>query len=131
MPGSREPERHRFEFLPEVRDEASELSEDLRRAIAGLVVELHSNPWLGELMDDRWPETLEGARKVRFDAPGWKGKPRYRLVYRNEPSDGAVSVMVVLAIGRRENMIAYAKASARLARKLAAESRGARRRPAE
>jgi hypothetical protein len=131
LPGSREPERHRFEFLPEVRDEANQLSEDLRRVIAGLVVELHANPWLGDLMDNRWPENLEGARKVRFDEPSWNGKPRYRLVYRNEPSDGAVSVMVVLAIGRRESMIAYAKASARLARKLAAEARGARRRPAE
>jgi hypothetical protein len=90
-----------------------------------VVVELHQN--LGELMDDRWPQNLEGSRKVRFDLPGWHGQPRYRLVYRNEPTDGAVSVMVVLAIGRRDSMIAYAKASARLARRTASEQRPRRR----
>lgn len=106
-----------FEFLVEVRDEAQKLDEGIRRAIAEIVVELHANPWLGELMDDRWPENLAGCRKVRFDEDGWRGKPRYRLVYRNEPSDGSVGTMLVLAIGRRDRMIAYARASSRLARR--------------
>lgn len=78
-------------------------------------------------MDDRWPRNLEGSCKVRFDVPSWHGKPRYRLVYRNEPTDGAVSVMVVLAIARRDNTIAYAQASARLARRTASEQRPGRR----
>lgn len=111
-------EEYRLEFLPEVQEEVRPLSEPLRRRIAELVVELHANPWLGELMDDRWPENLAGSRKLRFDAPGFKGKPRYRLVYRNEPTDGAVGVLVVLAVARRDQMIAYAKASARLARRV-------------
>lgn len=114
----------RFEFLPEVQDEAAQLDEPLRRAIADLVVALHANPWLGEPMDGRWPENLEGSRKIRFDAAGWRGKPRYRFVYRNEPSDGAVAVMVVLAIERRDRLIAYAKASSRLARREAARRLG-------
>ena len=105
MPGSPEAE-HRFEFPPEVLTEAKELEDEARRAIALLVVELHANPWLGEPMDDRPPRVLRGCRKVRFDAEGRRGKPRFRLVYRNEPSDGAVGVMVVLAIGERRNTIA-------------------------
>jgi mRNA-degrading endonuclease RelE of RelBE toxin-antitoxin system len=113
------PDAYRLEFLPEVQDEVRPLGEPLRRRIAELVVELHTNPWLGEPMDDRWPENLARSRKLRFDAPGWRGKPRYRLVYRNEPTDGAVGVIVVLAIARRAEMIAYAKASARLARRAA------------
>jgi hypothetical protein len=117
VPDSR-PAEHRFEFLPEVLAEAQALEEDVRRAIARLVVELHANPWLGEPMDDRPPRVLEGCRKVRFDVEGRRGKPRYRLVYRNEPSDGAVGVMAVLAIGERRNMIAYAKAAGRLTRRL-------------
>jgi mRNA-degrading endonuclease RelE of RelBE toxin-antitoxin system len=126
LPSPQEPERYRVEFLPEVADDANELSEDLRKAIARIVVDLHSNPWRGDPMDERPPRNLEGCRKVRFDAPDW----RYRFVYRNEPSDGAVGVMVVLAIGRRDNMIAYAKASAWLARRLTDDARGARgRRP--
>ena len=117
-----------FEFLPEVQDDANRLDEELRIVIAGLVVELHRNPHLGEPMDDRWPENLEGSRKIRFDKPGWTRKPRYRLVYRNEPSDGGVGKIVVLAIGRRDEMVAYAKASARLARRMARESRRPKRR---
>ena len=125
MPSSQEPESYRFEFLPEVQAEANQLSESLRRRVAELVVELHEDPWLGELMDDRWPENLEGSRKIRFDHEGHRGKPRHRLVYRNEPSEGAVGVIVVLAIERRDRMIAYARASARLARRAARQARKA------
>jgi len=116
-------EGYAFEFLPEVQEDANQLDEELRRVIAGIVVKLHHDPYLGDLMDDRWPENLEGSRKIRFDKPDWEGKPRYRFVYRNEPSDGAVGKMVVLAVDARNNMVAYAKASARLARKLAEEQR--------
>jgi hypothetical protein len=121
-PGRRAREEgYSFEFLPEVQADANRLDEDLRRAVADVVVSLYENPWMGDLMDDRWPQNLEGSRKVRFDKEGWKGKPRYRFVYRNEPSDGAVGSMVVLAIERRDNMIAYAQASSRLAKREAAK----------
>jgi hypothetical protein len=110
-----------FEFLPEVAAEAKALPEDIRREIARIVVELHSNPYLGDSMDDRPPRVLQGCRKVRFDVPGHRGKPRYRLIYRNEPSDGAVGLMVVLSIGERRNMIAYANAAARFTKR---EARG-------
>jgi len=118
-----------FEFLPEVQVDANALDEDLRLAIANIVVGLHDNPWQGEVMDDRWPHNLEGCRKIRFDKPGWKGRPRYRFVYRNEPSDGAVARMLVLAIGRRDNMIAYAQASGRLTKREAAKRRPGTRTP--
>ena len=62
-------------------------------------------------------------RKIRFDAPDHRGKPGYRLIYRNEPSDGAIGLMVVLAVGERRGMIAYAKAAARLSQRLEAEGR--------
>lgn len=102
-----------FEFLPEVQREVTGLPEPLRREVARIVVALHSDPYLGIAMDDRPPRILKGCRKIRFDEPGRKGRPRYRLVYRNEPTDGAVGLMVVLAIGERRNMIAYANAAAR------------------
>jgi hypothetical protein len=112
-PGS----EYRFEFLPEVQQEAAKLPESVRLAVAELVVELHNNPYLGDLMDDRPPKVLEGCRKIRFDEAGRRGKPRYRFVYRKEPTDGAVGVMVVLAIGERREMIAYANAAARHVRR--------------
>lgn len=109
-----------FEFLAATQDDANRLDADVRRAVAEIVVALHDNPWLGDLMDERWPENLAGCRKIRFDKAGWHGKPRYRFVYRNEPADGAVRTLLVLAIERRQNMIAYARASSRLARREAA-----------
>lgn len=32
---------------------------------------------------------LVNCRRVRFDIRAHNGKPRFRLIYRNEPSDGA------------------------------------------
>jgi hypothetical protein len=112
---------HGLEFLPETREDANDLSVELRKVIAGLVLELQENAHLGELMGDRPPRVLRGCRKIRFDLPDWHGKPRYRLVYRNEPADGSVAAVCVLAIGRRDRMIAYVRASSRLKRRIVDE----------
>ena len=111
------------EFLPETAAEANSLTTDVRREIARIVVELSKNAHLGELMGDRPPKVLRGCRKIRFDRRGWDNKPRYRLVYRNEPSDGAPSTVCVLAIAPRDRMVAYARASSRLVRRIAEEGR--------
>jgi hypothetical protein len=112
---------HRVEALSEATIDANQLNADLRREVARIVVELHSNPHHGELMGDKPPRVLKGCRKVRFDQPGWRGKPRYRFVYRNEPADGAPATSIVLAIGRRDRMIAYAKAARRVKERAAQE----------
>lgn len=113
MSGSPDAE-FQVEALVEATADANQLGEDLRLQIARIVVELHRNPYLGELIGDKPPRVLQGCRKIRFDRQGWRGKPRYRLVYRNEPVDGAPVKGVILAIGRRERMIAYAKAARRV-----------------
>lgn len=112
---------HKVEFLPETVEDANQLGLDLRREMARLVLELERNAHLGELMGEKPPRILKGCRKLRFDLPGWSDKPRYRLIYRNEPTDRAVAVVNVLAIGRRDQMIAYAQASSRLRKRLAEE----------
>lgn len=114
MGSSPEDERHAVEALAEATADANELDEVLRREVAHIVVEQHRNPHHGDLMGDKPPRVLKGCRKVRFDERGWKGKPRYRFVYRNEPTDGAPAKSVILAIGRRDRMIAYAKAARRV-----------------
>ena len=121
MSSSPEAEPHEVEALAEATADANELNEALRRAVARIVVELHGNPHHGELMGDKPPRVLKGCRKVRFDEPAWKGKPRYRFIYRNEPSDGAPAKRVVLAIGQRDRMIAYAKAARRVKEQAAQE----------
>ena len=121
---SRSPgDEHKVEALADVTAEANQLDETLRREIARIVVQLHGNPHYGELMGDKPPRILKGCRKVRFDEPGWRGKPRYRLVYRNEPADGAPSASLIVAVGRRNRMIAYAKAARRVKERVAEEGR--------
>ena len=121
MSSSPDAELHVVEALAEATSDAKALDEPLKRAVARIVVDLHENPHHGELMGDKPPRVLKGCRKVRFDEPGWRGKPRYRFVYRNEPSDGAPAKSVVLAIGRRDRMIAYAKAARRVKEQAALE----------
>ena len=67
---------------------------------------------------------LADCRRIRFDRPDWTEKPRYRLVYRNEPSDGAPAVARIIAVGSREALAAYRTAAARLG----SEPRNRRRR---
>lgn len=119
--GSSPEAEHKVEVLAEATTDANELNETLKREIARIVVELHGNPHYGELMGDKPPRVLKGCHKVRFDEPDWRGKPRYRFVYRNEPTDGAPATSVVLAIGRRDRMIAYAKAARRVKEQAAQE----------
>ncbi|HET8862614.1 MAG TPA: hypothetical protein VFM94_05130 [Solirubrobacterales bacterium] len=61
--------------------------DSLKRRIAELFLGCEANPHVGELMGSgRHPE-LADCRRVRFDTESHKGKPRLRLIYRNEPSD--------------------------------------------
>lgn len=87
--------------------------DSLKRRIAGLFLECEGNPHAGELMGSgRHPE-LADCRRVRFDVEMHKGKPRFRLIYRNEPSDGAPAKCVWLAIGPRAGLRAHRKARQR------------------
>jgi hypothetical protein len=113
----------RVEALAEATADANKLDEAFRVEVARIVVELHRNPHHGELMGDKPPRVLQGCRKVRFDEQGWRGKPRFRFVYRNEPTDGAPATSLILAIGRRDRMIAYAKAARRVKERAAQEGR--------
>jgi hypothetical protein len=87
--------------------------EGLKRCIANLFLCCRSNPHYGEQMGaGRHPE-LAACRRVRFDLDGHKGKPRFRLIYRNEPEDGAPAKCVWLAVGPRAGLRAHRKAQQR------------------
>lgn len=109
------------------------MSGDLRQIEDAAVVaaalrlagELRENPWLGDRMREQYNlRVLADCRRILFDGPKWKGKPRYRLVYRNEPADGAPEVVRLIAVGTRESLGAYRAAATRLGR----EQQGRRRR---
>jgi hypothetical protein len=59
-------------------------------------------------------EVLSDCRSTTFDAPGRTGKPRYRLVYLNEPDEGGIAVVCVLAAGEGRQTTADKQARARL-----------------
>lgn len=102
------------------------MSADLRQiaddAIVGeairLAGELRENPWLGDQMRERYDlRVLAACRRIAFDAPGWNGGPRYRLVYRNEPEDGSPEIVRLIAVGTRESLSAYRAAATRIGSK--------------
>ena len=81
--------------------------EALKRRIAELFLECERNPYAGELMGSgRHPE-LTDCRRIRFDIGGYKGKPRFRLIYRNEPTDGAPASCIWIAVGPRAGLRAH------------------------
>lgn len=85
----------------------------LKRQIARLFLECEENPYAGEPMGPgRHPE-LADCRRIRFDIDGHKGKPRFRLIYRNEPSDGAPAKCVWVAVGPRAGLRVHRKAAGR------------------
>ncbi len=110
--------------LPGARGDLQELAElDRAAALAALRLagELKENPWLGdEMRARRGLEELRECRRIRFDRDGWKGKPRFRLIYRNEPADGVPHVVAILAAAQRANLGAYRRAKPRLIERLRA-----------
>jgi hypothetical protein len=88
--------------------------EELKRRIAGLLVECRENPYLGELMGPGRHAGLAACRRVRFDTPTHVGKPRFRLIYVNHPADGAPAECRWLAVGPRAGLVAHRSAEGRV-----------------
>jgi hypothetical protein len=91
-------------------------AEALKQRIAELLVECKGNPFLGELMGPGLHPELASCRRVRFDIPSRSGKPRFRLIYRNEPTDGAPAECHWLTVAPRAGLRAHRKARHRLGR---------------
>ena len=106
----------RATLWPEAREDVNALPDRAHRlAAVRVIVALQENPWLGaELRERARVGDLRGLRRVAFDVPGWNDKPRYRVVYRNEPDDVIVEIVAVIAVGRRERLAAYREAAVRL-----------------
>lgn len=108
--------------LPSARSDFVELAESDReaaRVALRLAVELGENPWRGdEMRSRRGLEELASCRRIPFDRDDWEDKPRFRLVYRNEPSDGAPNIVAILAVAERRNLGAYRRAKPRVVERL-------------
>ncbi len=92
---------------------------ELQLAALRLMADLSENPYLGESLRNRaGVGDLSSCRRIRFDQSEWQGLPRYRLVYRNDPSDGSIAIVQVIAVGLRERLTAYREAATRVRREL-------------
>jgi hypothetical protein len=88
---------------------------ELQLAALRIALDLRENPWAGEPLRNRLGiGDLSSCRRITFDSPKRRGKPRYRLVYFNDPDDGSVAVVQVVAVGLRERLEAYRAAVERL-----------------
>lgn len=88
---------------------------ELQLAALRTALELRKNPWAGEPLRNRLGiGDLSRCRRVPFDRPNRRGKQRYRLVYFNDPDDGSIAIVQVVAIGLREQLAAYKAAAERL-----------------
>lgn len=85
----------------------------LKRRIAELLVECKGNPFIGELMGPGLHPELANCRRVRFDITTHKAKPRFRLIYRNEPLDGAPAECHWLTVAPRAGLQAHRRARQR------------------
>jgi hypothetical protein len=103
--------------LTTVADDSGQADKDeaeaLKRRIAELLVECKGNPFIGELMGRGLHPELENCRRVRFDIPTHKAKPRFRLIYRNEPTDGAPAECHWLTVAPRAGLQAHRRARQR------------------
>jgi hypothetical protein len=99
---------------PEDSREYAAEAEALKVRIAELLVECKDNPFLGELMGRGLHPELADCRRVRFDIPSYSGKPRFRLIYRNGPADGAPAECRWLTVAPRAGLRAHRKARQRL-----------------
>lgn len=114
---------YRVLVLPRAAQDIQRLAEEDRevaRAAINLGLDLRENPYFGEPLSGE----LQECRRIRFDRQGWRGKPRYRLVYRNEPHDGAPHIVAVLAVGKRESLAAYRAAKVALIERLREQGHG-------
>lgn len=120
-------ERYEVRAEPEVSADLRELATEDERLVdvaLGLMVRLRADPWLGEDLWERYNmRPIKDCRKLRFDLPGRRGRPRYRIVYRNEPLDGAPGLVRIWSVGPREDLIAYARAVTRITRESARRRR--------
>ena len=99
----------RLDVWEDAQDDIRQLaSPALMLAALAAINTLLENPWLGsELRQRRRVGDLRGLRRLAFDEREWKDKPRFRVVYRNEPDDAVVEIVSVIAVGRRERLGAY------------------------
>ena len=75
---------------------------ELRRELVRLLARIEGEPRVGRPMRyRRGHEILADCHSLPFDLADWKGKDRFRIVYKIDPSIEAVDRVLVYAVGPR------------------------------
>lgn len=75
---------------------------ELRRELVRLLARIEGEPRVGRPMRyRRGYEILADCHSLPFDLADWKGKDRFRIVYKIDPSIEAVDRVLVYAVGPR------------------------------
>ena len=75
---------------------------ELRRELVRLLARIEGEPRVGRPMRYRpGHEILADCHSPPFDLADWKGKDRFRIVYKIDPSIEAVDRVLVYAVGPR------------------------------
>jgi hypothetical protein len=93
-------------------DEQAQL--DLRKELVRQLVAIEHEPWIGRPMRRRpGYEILADCHSLTFDLRSRKKKPRFRIVFKLDPSVEAIHRVLVYAVGPRPDLEAYRRARAR------------------
>jgi len=86
----------------------------LKREAMRLILSLADDPKLGEPLHARiGTEAIAEGRRIRFDRPGYRGKPRFRIVYDLLPNEGEPERALVYIVAEREHVYTIANARVR------------------
>jgi hypothetical protein len=107
--------RLKLEALPGFSEDLAALpTQELRKMVLGLLVEVANGSLAGRALDDRVSTgDLGDCFKLYFDTDT-RQKPRFRLVYRIVA--GKVKAVQAVAAGERRDLAAYVTAAHRLGR---------------
>ena len=97
-------------------DFRTRVPEDWRGEVVRLLVALKREPRLGDLLEvDPRVGDLSDCRKLEFGPDEGRG-PTFRIVYRLLPDSLAPAQVEIVAIGPKQELLAYALAASRLGR---------------
>lgn len=104
--------------LPGFRKDIADLPDDeVRKAALEALGHAASGVDRGQPLDTRVSTAdLGDCRKIYFDAPGYRGKPRFRLVVRLLPTGAEAVSIEAVSVGERNGLDAYVRAVKNLKR---------------
>lgn len=104
--------RPSLSMLPGFERDFDELPSDRTRKLTlQIIADLKQGDRKGQPLDElSHTGDLSDCFKLYFDFPEHQGRPRYRLVYREQAGKYTMVNLEMVAVGKRDNLDAYLRA---------------------